>query len=167
MRHKDYYAAIAAALVAGLLGGAVSSHLWTPEPVIAQEKPRRMMVIETGGIRLVDQSGKIRATFEIGADGSVGLAMVGREGGLRARLGVEANGNTVLDLNDEKGKPHAVLSVASKGGPSLLLYDRTGRGGVLLGEGTIPLSDVGIVEERPAGSLVLLNKDGKVAWRAP
>ena len=93
--------------------------------------------------------------------------MGSKDGALRARLGVDAGGDAVLDLKDEKAQTHAKLGVSLTGGPSLLLFDRSGRGAAVLGEVIIPMSDIGIAEERPAGSLVLMNKDGRVAWRAP
>ena len=166
MHRRDYYNVVVVALLAGLIGGMISGGLFSPEDVTAKEKPRRLKILEAEGFRLVDPSGRTRAVLQTVADGSVGLVMVSKEGVVRSAFGVEANGNVVLDLKDEKSQSHATVSVTSAGNPSLTLLDKNRAGGAFLGEGTIPFSNL-IVEERPAGSLILANKDGRVVWRAP
>lgn len=167
MPRKDYYVALALAMVAGFIGGCMSGHFFSPEPAGAQEVPRHAKIIEAEGLRLVDQAGKIRAVFEMGPDGSVGLQLGGKDGNLRARFLVDGDGNASLDLKGEKGQSHGTFLVNSAGSPRLVLLDKSGTGGALLGAGNLPLSDVGIVEERPAGSLVLVNREGRTIWRAP
>lgn len=167
MRKRDHYVVLAVALLAGLAGGFIAGSFFAPESVNAQDKSRRLKVLEAEGVHLVDQSGRTRATFEIGADGSVGLAMADQDGISRTKLGVGVDGKAVLELKDEKAQTRAKLVVSHTGRPTLLLLDRIGRGDAVLGEVIIPISDVGIVEERPAGSLILTNKDGKVVWRMP
>jgi hypothetical protein len=167
MHKSDYYFAFALAMLAGFIGGCMSGRLVSPEPVVAQETARRTRVIDAEAFRLFDQNGRLRAVLEAAPDGSVGFAMGSKDGALRARLGVDARGDAVLDLKDEKAQTRAKLVVSHTGRPTLLLLDRIGRGDAVLGEVIIPISDVGIVEERPAGSLILTNKDGKVVWRMP
>lgn len=167
MRKRDYYFAFALAMLAGFIGGCMSGRLVSPEPVVAQETARRTRVIDAEAFRLFDQDGRLRAVLEAAPDGSVGFVMGSKDGALRVRLGVEANDHAVLELMDGKAQTHARLGVGSAGGPSLQLFDRSGRGAAVLGEVIIPMSDIGITEERPAGSLILTNKDGKVVWRMP
>lgn len=166
MHRRDYCSVLALALLAGLIGGIVSGGFFSPETVTAQDKPRRGKVLEAEGFRLIDQSGRTRAAFEVGADGSVGLVMASKEGVVRTAFGVEANGNVTLDLKDEKAQTHAYVLVTPAGNPTLMLLDKNRVGGAFLGEGTVPFGDL-IVDERPAGSLILMNKDGRVVWRAP
>ncbi|TAL09573.1 MAG: hypothetical protein EPO02_09790 [Nitrospirae bacterium] len=166
MHGKDYYVALALAMVAGFAGGCMSGHLAAPEPVVAQEAPQRARFVDAEMFRIFDQSGKLRAALGTAPDGSVGLAMVGKDGVLRAKFGVEVSGDAVLDLKDEAAQSHATVFVTAAGNPRVVLLDRNRVGGALLGEGNIPLGDL-IVEERPAGSLILLNKDGRVVWRTP
>jgi hypothetical protein len=167
MPRKDYYVALVLAVVAGFVGGCMSSHFFSPEPVGAQEVSRRAKIIEAEGLRLVDQAGKIRAAFEMGPDGSVGLQLGNKDGKLRARFLVDGNGSTILDLKDEKSQSRGTFLVNSTGDPRLVLIDKSGVGGALIGAGSLPISDVGIIEERPAGSLVLINREGRTIWRAP
>lgn len=166
MHKKDYYVALALAIIAGFVGGCVSGRLAVPEPVVAQEAPKRVVrVVEAESFRLVDQTGAVRAILEAGTDGSVGLAM-GRGGVVRTRFGIEANGNAVLELKDEKAQNHAAVSVTPEGRPSLMLVDKSRVGGVLLGEGKLPFGEI-IEVDRPAGSLVLVSKEGRIVWHAP
>nr|MBI3614211.1 hypothetical protein [Nitrospirota bacterium] len=123
--------------------------------------------METESLHLVDRTGRVRAVLEVVGDGSVLLAMGSKDGVIRTKLGVDNNGNSFLDLKDEKAQSHGTFYVSSAGSPTLVLTDQNGRSGTLLGEGEITMSSVGIVESRPAGSLIFLNKDGKVIWRAP
>ncbi len=166
MQRKDYYVALMLAMVAGFAGGCMSSRLAAPEPVVAQEAPKRARFVDAEMFRIFDQNGKLRAAFGTAPDGSVGLAMISKDGVLRAKLGVEVNGDAALDLKDEKAQSHATVFVTTAGNPRVVLLDKNRVGGALLGEGSVPLGDL-IVEERPAGSLILLNKDGRVIWRAP
>jgi hypothetical protein len=81
MHRKDYYVALALAIIAGFVGGCMSGRLAAPEPVVAQEAPKRVVrIVEAESFRLVDQTGAVRAVLEAGADGSVGIAM--RKGGV-------------------------------------------------------------------------------------
>jgi len=168
MHKKDYYVALALAVVAGFVGGSMAGRIAAPDPAIAQTAPMRAKIIEAEGFRLVDPAGKIRAVFEIGPDGSVGLHLGNKDGKLRARFAVDGNGLVVLDLKNERSESHAVFYVTAAGSPSLILTDKNGRVGALLGEGALSINrEAGITEERPTGSLILLNKEGKVIWRAP
>lgn len=168
MYGKDHYIVLAFAVIAGFVGGSMAGRIAAPDPVIAQTAPMRAKIIEAEGFRLVDATGKIRAVFELGPDGTVGLHLGDKDGKLRARLAVEGNGTVGLDLKNERSESHAVFNVSAAGSPSLILTGKNGRVGALLGESTLQInSDAGITEERPAGSLILLNKEGKVVWRAP
>lgn len=166
MHRRDYYVALVLAMLAGFIGGCMSGRLVSPEPVVAQEAPRRARFVDAEMFRIFDQNGTLRAAFGTAPDGSVGLVMVSKDGVPRAKLGVEVNGDAFLDLKDEKAQSHAMVFVTTAGNPRVALLDKNGVGGALLGEGSIPLGNL-IVEERPAGSLILMNKDGRVAWRAP
>ena len=167
MQRKDYYLALALAMVAGFVGGCMSGRLVAPEPAVAQLAPPWVKIVQTESLRLVDQAGRLRAVFEVVPDGSVSLVLGNQNSVTRVWLGVDAAGNARLSLKDEKGQSSATLSANAVGSPTLLLSDQNSRGGALLGEGSLPISDAGIIEVRPAGSLLLMNKDGKVVWRAP
>ena len=151
---------------AGIVGGMLSGLLLSTELVAAQAILKRPKVIEAQSFRLLDQEGRARAVFETGPDGAVGLAMA-KSGIIRIRFILDANGNAILDLTDEKGKSHATLTVTAAGSPSLSMRDNNNLSEAWLGAVNVPISTAGIAEERPAGSLILMNKDGRVVWRAP
>ena len=167
MRGKDHVVALALAVLAGFVGGGMSGRLAAPEPVGAQVAPTRIKILETESVHLLDKAGRTRGALEVLGDGSAVLAIGNKDGVIRVRLGVENNGTAFLDLRDEKAQSRGVFLINSAGSPTLMVIDPNGRGGAMLGQGDIPLSDVGIVENRPAGSLIFLNKEGKVVWRAP
>ena len=71
-----------------------------------------------------------------------------------------------LSLSDQNGKDRAVLS-AGTSGPSLALRDENQKARAVLGHTELEATVTGAVEQRPASSLVLFDKDGKVIWKAP
>lgn len=162
-----YKLMLVVAMVAGLVGGFVSGRLFAPDLVTAQEAAKRAKVIEAETIRLVEPDGRVRAAFEILPDGTVRYGMVDKQGAVRLSLVVDGDGNARLDLRDTQTKPHATVLVNAQGSPSLIMRDKKTESVALLGEATLPISVAGIAEERPAGSLVLLNKEGRIIWRAP
>lgn len=167
MNRGEYKLILIGAMVAGFLGGCVSGRLFTSDPADAQGTFRQARVIEVEGIRLVEPGGRIRAAFEILPDGTVRYGMVGTDGAVRLSLMVDGDNNARLDLRDAKTKPHATVIVNAQGSPSLIMRDKATESVALLGEAILPISVAGLDEERPAGSLVLLNKEGRVVWRAP
>ena len=162
-----YKLMLAGAMVAGLLGGFVSGRLFAPDLVIAQEAAKRVRVIEAETIRLVEPGGNVRAAFEVLPDGTVRFGMVDKLGAVRLSMIVGGDGVARLDLRDTKTKPHATVLVNELGSPSLIMRDKATESVALLGEAVFPVNVAGIDEERPAGSLVLLNKEGRIIWRVP
>lgn len=51
--------------------------------------------------------------------------------------------------------------------PTLYLEDQKGTERVVLGYTNLEYRATGVREERPASSIVLFDKDGKVNWKAP
>lgn len=166
MSTKQFRLMLVVTVSAGIVGGMLSSLLLNVELVAAQNVLKRPKVIEAQSFHVVDQEGKVRAILEAAPDGAVGLVM-GKEGIIRVRLVLNTDGSAGLDLTDEKGRSHATLGVSSAGSPSLSIYDKASLSAAFLGEANFPISNAGVTEERPAGSLVLLNKEGKIVWRAP
>lgn len=60
----------------------------------------------------------------------------------------------------------ASLSLAD-GKPTLSLYDTAGTPRTVIGDTTLQVPAVGTTEVRPTSSVVLVNKEGKVIWKAP
>jgi hypothetical protein len=81
--------------------------------------------------------------------------------GLRMALG-----NVEVEINTGLGSagPRLKLSGAS---PTLVLADERGRDRAVLGDTSVQALTTRAIEWRPASSLVLFDKDGKVIWKAP
>ena len=167
MHKTDLNVTIVVGMFAGFMGAVVSHHLVIPNFAVAQEGTQRTKVMEVESLRLVDQAGKIRGAFELAPDGTVGLAMGNKDGVARLRLVVDQKGTAAVDLRDEKNQSHAVLMVNALGSPTLIMQDKSTNSRAVLGETTLLINEAGITAERPAGSLLIFNKDGKVIWRTP
>jgi hypothetical protein len=59
------------------------------------------------------------------------------------------------------------LSVPDRGEPYLRLADDAGKTRATLGAAELERTHTGVIEKRPTSSLVLLDKEGKVIWKAP
>ncbi len=88
------------------------------------------------------------------------------KGKTRGGLGVLADGTTALAFYDQNEKVRAVLGV-EPAGPSLVLYGQNSETRAVLGHIGLETKATGTVEQRPASSLVLFDRDGKVIWKAP
>jgi len=117
-------------------------------------------------LSLADQTGKIRAGLVVTPDGMPVLSLYDQNGKPRAGLGVLADGTPGLALHDQNGKERLLLNVTTNG-PSLILQDENSKARAVLGQTVLEVKATGTVEQRPASSLVLFDKDGKVIWKAP
>jgi hypothetical protein len=91
----------------------------------------------------------------------------GPDGHVRAELVVETDGDVELRLLGDQGKTAmAVLATGTQGPPRLALADDNGKLRAVLGHVPLRMS-TGEVEHRPASSLVLLDKDSRLIWKAP
>ncbi len=117
-------------------------------------------VIEAERFVLRDTKGKIVAILGADAPGTPALSLHDQNEKVRAALAIAADGRPFLALLDQNGKQRAALSVGVDGTSALLLSDQNGK----LRAG---MTATGTVEQRPASSLVLFDRDGKVIWRVP
>ena len=67
MSRKQYGFMILLAIVAGLVGGMLSSQFLMGEPVFAQKTPQAQKVIEAQEFRVVDKDGKSRVRLAGGS----------------------------------------------------------------------------------------------------
>lgn len=118
-------------------------------------------------LQLNDENGGHGADLGLSLDGSRFLAFYDESGHVRSVLRVFSKGGSGLALIDKKGGGRAWLTLASDGSPSLILQDENGKERAVLGHTGLKATRTGTVEQRPASSLVLLDKDGKVLWSAP
>jgi len=73
----------------------------------------------------------------------------------------------VIYLWDKNRNIRARFIVSAEGEPALRLYDDNGKIRAVLGSTNLETVRTEVVEKRPASSLVMFNKDGKVIWSAP
>lgn len=103
------------ALVAGLVGGVVSSELLRGTPIFVQKAPQLGKVLQAERFEVVDQAGKTLAALGTAPDGSPNLTLFDQAGKLRAALG------------------HAKLEAIGTGATenravsSLVLFDKDGK----------------------------------------
>ena len=172
MNKKQYSMMLVLALIAGLMGGVVSSWFLVGKSAFAEKKAEPQKVIEAREFRLVDENRKIRAILGPTATG-VSFVFMDEFGNFRS--GITPSGMMVLDekgkprimlvLNDddtvrlelygESDKHSATLMLSENGFPGLKLTDDNEKSSALLG--VSPRGDV----------FMALEKKGKVIWQAP
>ena len=94
MNKKQYSLMLVLALVAGLVGGVVSSQFLMGQPAFAEKKSKPLKVVESEEFRLVDKDGKTRAFL------GFGHSPINR-------------GQPRFELHGKAGFPLAVLGVSS------------------------------------------------------
>jgi len=181
MNRREYWLMVVLALIAGLVGGAVSSMFFIGEPVFAQKTPQHPKVITAEEFRLLDKDGYLLARLGIDSTSPGSLAtfaLFGRSGKPFAELGylkyppspespmlaLHSGGESVIvqalmgmggfKLKDEKGKIRASLDLLLDI-PVLRLNDKDGRPRVLLtldGDGNPSLN---LRDENQKGRAVL------------
>ncbi len=128
------------------------------------------------GLRISDEEGKARAELFISGDGpedlrdrwsKTGLIFYDQAGKDRASLYVMTTGRPGLGLRDGENALRASLALSRDGSPYLSLGDEKGKERATLGHTELKLTQTEEVIQRPASSLVLFDKEGKLIWRAP
>jgi len=164
MNKRQYAVVLTLAVVAGLLGGVVSNQFFMGTPVFTQ-KTEVAEVIRAKSFEVVDEDGQARAVLTL-VNGEPGLWLTDQNEKRRAVLGLLKNGEPGLWLYDQNEKRRAQLRLLD-GEPRLQLYDQNGKGRATLGHTDLNITRTGSIEKRPASSLVLFDKDGKVIWSVP
>jgi hypothetical protein len=180
MGKRSYVVMLILALVAGVIGGAVSSKiLWRKAQTPVDSGLKKVIVANE--IHLVDQNGKARWVLAFSKNGEPSVTFVNKDGWAPMAMGVNRNGfpffNMVLSpqkgggpsltLMDGRMKNRAVLGLWEDGEPYLRLLDRNGQVRVTLGSTVLRDSLTGSSVRRPCSSLVLFDEEGKIIWSAP
>ncbi len=180
MGKKPYVVMLILALIAGVIGGALSSKIfWRQEGTPEDLELRKVIVANE--IHLVDQDGKARWVLAISRDGEASVTFVNKDGWAPMAMGVNRNGlpffNMILQpgkgagpslaLMDGGMKNRAVLGLWEDGEPYLRLLDRNGQVRASLGSTVLRDSLTGSSVRRPCSSLVLFDEKGKIIWSAP
>jgi hypothetical protein len=119
------------------------------------------------GLGFYDQGKKTRLLLSVEGDGSSSVSLFSKDGRGSALLTATGNGSTSLRLLDANWKVRASLATWPDGSPFLQFSDRGGKDRVLLGYAELMVTSTGAIVKRPASSLLLLDQDESVIWRAP
>jgi len=110
MNKKEYSLMLVLALVAGLVGGVVSSQFFVGQPAFAEKDAKTEKVIEAEEFRLVDKDGRTRAFLGFGHSpinrGQPRLELHGKEGFPLAVLGVSSLMTEQESMEGERSLRH-------------------------------------------------------------
>ena len=123
MNKKQYSLMLVLALVAGLVGGVVSSQFLMGQPAFAEKKAKPQKAIEAEEFRLVDKNGKTRAFLGINK-GQPRFELHGKRGFPLAVLGLSA-------LMTEQERMEGERSLKHPRRPKVSLVLRNERGKVI------------------------------------
>lgn len=169
-------------------GGAVLLASLALMGVMGQAMPKSVpKVIEAGSIILRDANGSVRGLLQVQSS-EMSLSFTDDKGTTRALLSINATGSflTLLHPNgkgqvglhadtglgtgvvlwDQDHKQRVRLDVDSSG-PAVVLLDENTKVRAVLGHSELETTTTGTVVHRPASSLVLFDKNGKVLREIP
>lgn len=163
MNKKQHTLTVVLALVAGLVGGIISSQLLIDQPVYAEKKPAHEKLVRTEKLEIVDEEGKVYARLK-------------QEGGM-AFMRLQSDKNFVNFMVSRNLAMMAIVEqdssmmnvVVDESGPSLSMFDSGQKRRIRAVLGTTELKNyrTGSTETRAPSSLVLFDEEGNVTWSAP
>ena len=191
MNKKQCGLLLVLSLLAGLMGGMITSQFFVGTPVLAENKVGSQNVVIAEEFRLVDKEGKILSTWGMYAGGpgivlfnksgqfravfsltspdeGPVLTFADNKGNHRAIVGLGAGRQPYVTLRDQTGNERISLSLDDDGDPYLALYDQEENERAVLGTmDATKLKRTGAIEKRSVSSLVLLGKNGQISWKTP
>ncbi len=191
MNKKQFSLLLMLSLLAGLVGGMLTSQFFLGTPVLAEKKVGAQNIVVAEEFRLVDKEDNILSTWGMYAGGP-GIVLFGKNGQFRAvfsltspdegpiltfadnkgnhraTVGLGAERQPYVTLRDQTGNERISLSLDDDGDPYLALYDQAENERAVLGTmDSTKLKRTGTIEKRSVSSLVLLGKDGQITWKTP
>ena len=115
-----YKTCIFVSIVAGVVGGLLSSLVFVEKPVMADMRFPSVSTAEE--FRLVDAQGRLRALLAFSVDGEPYLALLDQHETRKVWLGLSKESG--LAIRDIDGKTRLVLSLDGEGEPTLVFSDR-------------------------------------------
>lgn len=128
---------------------------------------KTVKLVEAEKFLVRDTAGKPRASLGLLPDGSPSLNLLDKDGNIRMAVGMKPGGSPSLNLYDKTQTNRAVLATLPDGSPALVLFNKAGETRALLGSNFPMRMHPEEIETRPASSLVMFDKDGKIVWKAP
>ena len=191
MNKKQCGLLLVLSLLAGVVGGILTSEFFLATPVLAEKKVGPQNVVVAEEFRLVDKEGTVLSTWGMYAGGP-GIVLFDKKGQFRAVFSLTSpNKGPVLTFADNKGNHRAIvglgterqpyvtlrdqagnerisLSLDDDGDPYLALYNQAGNERAILGTmDSTKLKRTGTIEKSSITSLVLFGKDGQITWKTP
>ena len=155
-RENRWWRALGVVAVAALGLFVMTGAIWSKVP--DEVKARKFV--------LIGEEGKKRGVWW-GFDDVSSLDLLNKDGTeVVLRLSVNPLYGAEVSLGRGVGERLALLAMGTDGSPYLRLKDKNGFNAVL-GSTNLKQAQTGVIEKRPASSLVFFNKDGKVIWEAP
>ena len=155
-RENRWWKALGVVAVAALGLFVMTGAIWSKVP--DEVKARKFV--------LIGEEGKKRGVWW-GHDSVSNLDLLDKDGReVVIRLSVNPLYGAEVSLGRVRGERLALLAMGADGSPYLRLKDKNGFSAVL-GSTNLKQAQTGVIEKRPASSLVFLNKDGEVVWKAP
>lgn len=176
MSTKQYGLTLALAMIAGMVGGVVSSWFFIGRLMVAQKIPQQAKVLRAERFELVDQSGKVRAVLDTGGRAPTGesitmiesmtgiapepaLRLYDRDGNVRGVFGLWLDEDPVLEYRGKDGKSRvrlastpdqaSFLQLSDKAGMTLIELDIDFKGDpslLLRGKNSSPLASFGVTD---------------------
>lgn len=115
-----YNTCIVVSIIAGVMGGILSSLVLVDKPVMADMRFPSVSTAEE--FRLVDAHGRLRALLAFSPDGEPYLALLDQHETRKVWLGLSKESG--LAIRDIDGKTRLVLSLDGDGEPTLVFSDR-------------------------------------------
>jgi len=169
------------ALMAGMVGGVLSSQCFRAGTAFASEVPLQTRILSAEKLVLVDKNGKARLGCGVSDDGRMTLAISDKDGNVRIGFGVLPDGSPSLDFYDTNNKARMVLGLKDDS-PFLVFNDNNEIHRILVRQSSKGVSHIDFNDERGKlraafgdaqigskieSSLVFFNPAGDLLWKAP
>jgi hypothetical protein len=120
MKHTGNRTILIAALMAGALGGAVSTRVWpAPASAFAEQQSQQLLTsISAKQFEVMDDQGNVRAKLNVSGEGMAHLGLYDQQGIERAAMVVTKEGTTMLAMSGDDGKPRLTVNLAVHDGPA-------------------------------------------------
>ena len=149
MSHKDYWLLTMLAVVAGLVGGSVTSWVLVSGPVFAQKQSSEIAkVIEAEGFHLIDKNGVRRARLGLSSNGKPHLILFDKSNKVGG-ISIQVDPPSIV-FGDTIGQNRAWFGLGGDEDPILELRDKNYQRRITLRADRLP-------------TLTILDQEGKVA----
>lgn len=116
-------------LMGGFLGG-LTSHLFSPTPVQAYGAQQ---VVQAKRFELVDDNGRLLATWGLTGEGSGGMWFFDKNGKARLNVGTYGDGHPMVVLLEPNGNAKGLFRTAGAGNAPVVVLKNQGQDRVILG----------------------------------